>query len=315
MNWYDSLRSEARPPSKSAVDIAKELDAYNEPWIPKEMDIADPVVQPVAPSPILARNVKAVILRAISSATSLSCAITSVYFSYLWFIASQPRFIASIMSVTIVATLTTAPELSITLARKRSFAGAFIVMAIALVAMLFSMSSTVGGIYNARTESIRTVSEITGEASSLLAGYESARSEIDLLNERIKRLSTALETDQQSVASYQGSIDKALADGTDPSARSVQLFVSNRNYAINRANAARAEIKAAEERIAVLIPVAASGSIQRATEEKAERKDFNLWLGERFGVSQDQMEFIMAVFPAIFIDVVAPAMLAVAFSL
>jgi hypothetical protein len=265
--------------------------------------------------PVINGNLRAAILRTISTATSASCAITSVYFSYLWFIASQPRFIASIMAVTIVATLTTAPELSITLARNKSYIGAFIVMAIALVAMLFSMSSTVGGIYNARSASIKADTRLVPEEMGSQADALAARAEIDLLNERIKRLSTALETDQQSVTSYQGSIDKALADGTDPSARSVQLFVSNRNYAINRANAARKEISETEERIAVLIPLAASGSVQRAAEEKAERKDFNLWLGERFGVSQDQMEFIMAVFPAIFIDVVAPAMLAVAFSL
>jgi hypothetical protein len=314
VNWYDSLRPEQlkpQPPSRSAVNIAKELDAYNEPQVPTEMDIAEPVIQP----PLLARDFKAVILRTISAATATSCAITSVYFSYLWFIASQPRFIASIMSVTIVATLTTAPELSITLARKKSFAGAFIVMAIALVAMLFSMSSTVGGIYNARTESVRVEAVASRGEEHLLAESSGADATIALLQERIQRLSTALETDQQSVASYQGSIDRALAEGVDPSARSVQLFVSNRNYAINRANVARQTIQEAEERIAVLLPVAASGSVQRAAEAKAERKDFNLWLGERFGVSQDQMEFIMAVFPAIFIDVVAPAMLAVAFSL
>jgi len=281
-----------------------------------EEPMADVIQEvPVELPPLLARDIKATLLRTISATTSTSCAVTSVYFSYLWFIASQPRFIASIMAVTIVATLTTAPELSITLARKKSYIGACIVMAIALVAMLFSMSSTVGGIYNARTESIRVTALLDGDAQMDHAAHESAAQEIDLLNERIKRLSMALETDQQSVASYQGSIDKALADGTDPSARSVQLFVSNRNYAINRANAARKEIQDAEERIAVLLPVAASGSVQRAAAEKAERKDFNLWLGERFGVSQDQMEFIMAVFPAIFIDVVAPAMLAVAFSL
>ena len=310
-NWIDNLT-----PSKSSIKIAKELDAYHD--IPPAMDlvqekpeaISTPDPAPPVPAAPHRMDIRATLLKTISSLTSASCAITSVYFSYLWFIASQPRFIAGIMSVTIVATLTTAPELAITLARKKGYFGAVIVMAIAMVAMLFSMSSTIGGIYNARTDALRT--EVSGRDLAGESERLAAQSEITMLADRIKRTQVSLESDQGAVESYHNQISAALDDGAEPDSRRVALLVSNRNYAINRVNASKDEIRNAEDRIGVLLQGASERVVASSVEQ---RKDFNLWLGERFGISQDQMEFVMAAFPAVFIDVVAPAMLAVAFSL
>jgi len=251
-------------------------------------------------------------LRVVAIFTSLSCAVTSVYFSNIWFAASQPRFIAAIMALTVVATLTVAPELSVALARKRRYLTALVVMAISVVATVFSMSSTVGGIYNARSTALVVSREVPGVDK--LDGGLAAKTEINNLAVRIERLKKVLEADQGTASSYQAAIDDALRAGGDPLSKSMATLVANRSAAVRRVSVTEVEISAAEKRINDLVPLA-SAYAARESEHPPEREDFALWLGQRFGLSADQMEFLLAVFPAVFIDVIAPAMLVVAFAL
>ncbi len=312
-SWVDSLT----PPTESSRKMAKELD-YDVPEafdLASEEEIPDVVEGHEPPGPVklqpgikVYEAVKTWILRSIALFTSMSCAITSVYFSNIWFRDSQPGIIAIIMSLSVVATLTVAPELAVSLARKRKFVTAVAIVLISLVATAFSMSSTIGGIYNARTIRIAE-SEIESavDTDSMAAGAE-----VDLLKEKINRLSRSMETDQGAVSSYQQAIDKALENGADPASKEIQLLVANRNGAVARVKSGEAAISGAEGRMAELL-----GSSARFEQEASKnvRLDFASWLGGRFGLNPDQMEFILAAFPAIFIDLIAPAMLVVAFSL
>jgi len=308
-SWVGSLT----PPTGAAVGIARELDAYD---VPPEFDLAgdetDPA-QALDPAPVVVvqrDGVKKWILRSIAMFTSASCAITSVYFSNIWFSASQPKVIAAIMSLTVVATLTAAPELASSLARKKNYFIAVAVIFIWVIATVFSMSSTIGGIYNARTVAISASEQVTASGTAGLA----AAMEIENLESRIERLRATIETDQGAAASYQATIDNALGAGEDPLSKKMSTLVANRTNAIKRVSATEAEISAAEKRINDLVPLAAAYRIEESA-VAAGRADFASWLGGRFGVGPEQMEFILAAFPAVFIDLIAPAMMVVAFTL
>ena len=93
----------------------------------------------------------------------------------------------------------------------------------------------------------------------------------------------------------------------------MKLLVANRNAAISRVREAEAGIRKAEDRISELVAVSSKLASQESS--KVVRNDFSLWLGARVGLTQEAMEFILAVFPAVFIDVISPVMLLVAFSL
>lgn len=317
-SWMDTHT----PPTDASIAIAKELDSYHG-QIPKECDLADVVTDDPAIStpislpeqPVIRRKgvdfeaIKIIALRSIAIFTSASCAITSVYFSNKWFVDSQPAAIAAIMSITVVLTLTVAPELSVSLAKKKRFVTTAVVMAIWMVATVFSMSSTVGGIYNARSKAI--ASSISSIAPADIASEAQAQ-EVALLKSKIERLSKSMDTDQAAVKSYQGEIDKALQDGRDQTSREVQVLVSNRNSALARVRSGELELSKAEEKIAGLLAGAAKVEASSSVKKRA---DFSQWLGDRLGMSGDQVEFILAVFPAIFIDIIAPTMLVVAFAL
>lgn len=316
-----SWMNEHTPPTDAAISIARDLDAYH---VPPQFDLSkaeventaapDVVPAPEEPKePVLKKKIdfeamKATILRSIAVFTSASCAITSVYFSNKWFLDSQPVVVAGIMSATVVLTLTVAPELSIALARKRRWMTATVIVMISVVATVFSMSSTIGGIYNARSESMaRSVQQKDDSDYQSQADAQEAI----LLKSRIARLEKSMETDQDSASSYQDRIDKALDSGLTQTSKEVQVLVANRNNAISRVKAGESEISKAEGRLSELLV----GAAKVASESKAERSDFSSWLGARLGLSGDQMEFILAVFPAIFIDIIAPTMLVVAFAL
>ena len=259
--------------------------------------------------------VRRVTLRVISIFASLSCAATSVYFSNRWFIASQPPFIAAIMAVTIVATLTVAPELAISLARKRRYLTALVITAISVVATVFSMSSTVGGIYDLRSEELVRQASEDGDGAGVRAELDSARAELSLLEGTIERHRVSVASEKAQVDSYQKAIDALLTEGEDPNSVKMRTLVANRSNAIVRARNAESALSKAESEYRAVLPRASLGALDASIEASAEREDFNLWLGKRFGLSQDTMEFIMAALPAVFIDVIAPAMLVVAFSL
>ena len=278
---------------------------------------AEPIIEPAAikpepvvikaPEPVTARiiDVRKTALRVVALFTSASCATTSVYFSFLWFRASQPGIIASIMSVTVVATLTVAPEMAQTLVASRRYLTSLAVALVAAVAMLFSMSSTIGGIYNARTAKIELATGLDTDRVS----DEASKAKADIIKGSLGRLSKSMATDQSAVSSYQLQIDASLASGESPTSRIMATLVANRNAAITRVR--DGEVKLSNLESDLLSITARSIS----AETRIVRADFAAWLGDRFGLGADQMEFILAAFPAVFIDVISPVMLVVAFSL
>jgi len=279
---------------------------------------AGPIIEPAvikapepvvikAPEPVTARiiDVRKIALRVVALFTSASCATTSVYFSFLWFRASQPGIIASIMSVTVVATLTVAPEMAQTLAANKRYLTSLAVALVAAVAMLFSMSSTIGGIYNARTAQIELATGLDTDRVS----DEASKAKADIIKGSLGRLSKSMATDQSAVSSYQLQIDASLASGESPTSRIMATLVANRNAAITRVRDGEVKLSNLESDL-LSITARSIGA-----ETRIVRADFAAWLGDRFGLGADQMEFILAAFPAVFIDVISPVMLVVAFSL
>ena len=312
-SWVDGLT----PPTESSIRMAKELD-YD---VPEAFDLAgdmDEAVEKHEPAAAVRvqqgvsrfSSFKSWVLRSIALFTSMSCAITSVYFSNIWFRDSQPGIIAIVMSLSVVLTLTVAPEFAISLARKGKWITAVAIVLISMVATAFSMSSTIGGIYNARSAAISR--DGMERAGLVQDDSRAAAAEVDLLKAKIIRLSRSMETDQGAVSSYQANIDRALSDGKDPGGKEMQLLVANRNAAVTRVRAGEQSIGDAERRIAGLLEKSVGLD---AGMDKVVRLDFSAWLGARLGLTADQMEFVLAAFPAVFIDLIAPAMLVVAFTL
>lgn len=255
------------------------------------------------------------VLRFVAIFASLSCAATSVYFSNKWFVDSQPRIIALIMSLTIVATLTVSPELSISLARKRRYLTALFTLVMSIVATVFSMSSTIGGIYNARSKAIETVTNERLDDSAAKAQALALTREYESMQGSIARLQKELTDERNTVGSYQSAIDRLLTEGEDPNSQRMRTLVANRTNALARSRAAANELNSLESRARSILASVSEAEVTLALESESERDDFTSWLGRRFSIPSEVMEFILAAFPAVFIDIIAPVMLVVAFGI
>lgn len=255
-----------------------------------------------------------VVLICVAILASVSCAAASVYFSNKALVESQPPIIAMIMALTIVATLTVSPELSVSLKKRKKYITSLVVSAIALVATVFSMSQTVQGIYSSTTARIEEGHKRVQETSTRESEDRAAVAQVALLQDRKARLEKSLAADESTRDEYQRQISERIASGEEPNSKAVALLVANRNSAQYRINKATSDISSLEEELMGLLPksVVGEAAIDR---EDSERDDFFSWVGGILHIDPETIEFALAVFPAIFIDIIAPAMLVVAFSL
>lgn len=262
-----------------------------------------------------------IILRLVAAFAALSCMVASVYFSYHGLVEAQPPAIAAIMALTIVSTLSVAPELAVAMLRKRRAIVAVISMSISLVATVFSMSQTVQGVYNARTARVVAAASEAEDKAVDSAESVAAAERITLLTSRLERLEPLITADQDAFTGYQSEIDRRLAADEDPESRQIRSLVANRNaarlrlYGDSKTPGLLAQAQAIEDEISSLAGLAVL-AMDTSEEEKLEaRGDFASWLGGRLGQSPEQTEFVLAVLPALFIDIIAPVMLVVAFAL
>jgi len=251
-------------------------------------------------------KVKRSVLRVAAISSAIACSVVSGYFLYKYFSDTQPPIIAAVMSVTVAVVIVASPEFAVSLARKGKFISAIVVLAVFVFAMGYSMSSTIARVYNARTEKLVVIQDETGQED---AEIQSAAVNSSILETRLSRYSSELETQRETVGSYASQIDTRLQSGEDPNSKAMVSLVANRNKAQSEIVRLEKEIKAAEDALM-------SGSTQASLAKgKVDRADFVSWMAGVLGIQRDTLELALASFPAIFNDVIAPVMLVIAFAL
>lgn len=246
------------------------------------------------------------VLRVMAIASALACSVVSGYFLYKYFSDTQPPVIAAVMSVTVAVVIVASPEFSVSLARKRKFLSAAVVLAVFVFAMGYSMSSTIARVYNAKTEQMEAIHEETGQKDAVM---QSAAVNSSILTERLGRYSSELQAQRSTAASYATQIDSRLQSGEDPNSKAMVSLVANRNKAQSEIVRLEKEIKATEDALM-------AGSSQAVlAQSSVDRADFISWMASVLGLPRDTVELALASFPAIFNDVIAPVMLVIAFAL
>lgn len=238
-------------------------------------------------------------IRISASIISLAASYMSMYYTYSWFHARLRPIQAMCMTIIIVGAILVIPQMIKVVIEKRSmkrYSYALMLSIILLVSGLFSMSTTIGTLYNNQsTLSIESISNIQ-KKEAINSGIESRAA-------RRKRYEATSERASRDEERYTARIDILLSGGT-VSSPEMSTLVSNRN----KAQAARKE---AEAEIDKLIIQEETYSIE-ASNISSERPDFITWIAGRFRLNRDNAELIMNAIPAIFVDVLAPAMLMVA---
>lgn len=274
-------------------DSRKGEDLYDE--LLAGAPVAKPQGAPAAPpAPALSR-------RGIDSIKPLLVIVAIVsecvssWYTFSWYKDNQPALLAAVLAGVLGVCEALLPELSIFLFKKGKTAilGSVIVMALAVIATSFSMGATIGGMYNARSKVLATANKDTAR---ILA---SARRS-DLLGEQRVRALSAIQGYTQDEALYAAKVVELMAGNQVASGMEAKR---------DRARAARVKAEADLRRIEEEILASGDGEEISAVI----RDDFYSFLAQRApGLSPEAVEFIMIAFPAIFNEIVAPAMLTIA---
>lgn len=231
-------------------------------------------------------------LKAVSFVISLVAIVMSVYYTFDWFILSLGIFGSLAMSLIIVSYTSLAPQFVIVLLKKKSIAAisaALIISVMDVPAVVFSMGTTVGGLYNKRSRTIAESSVGKAKLEVLIASR-------GRVTDRIERLKADIESAKKEEESYTAKYLEATVGG-----RTEGLLGA-------RIEAARKRVASKEENLEKAI-AELEGLREGPT---TQRDDFYTWIAARLGRDVDSVELVLLSFPAVFIDVIAPTMLAVA---
>jgi len=217
------------------------------------------------------------ILRGFLVLLSAMAFILSVYFTGLWFMGRFSVFIAGLISLSMVMFMVIAPQ---TLRFVDNQLTRAIVVLSFIIALVFSMGSTVAGQYNKTTELIET----EPDRAYIFNKLGSSEDEILQLIEDTKK---DKEVHQTSILLLSGSEEARKANW--------QSIATERKYIASfdqRIDALRIELKNVRNN------QVENGIIK-------EKRDFYLFISSLTGMEKSFTEFLISALPAIFIDIIS----------
>lgn len=218
--------------------------------------------------------------------------LVSSWYTFSWYKVNQPVPLALTLACILGVCEAMLPELAIFMFRKKGVSykfGSFVIAILAFMATSFSTGATIGGLYDSRSKVLATKNVDRAAAIASTA-------ELRDLSERRARAIDSLQSYKKDEALY--------------SAKVVEL-VSNNEIATTmetKRDRARAAITRTEVELG-RIESAINSLRYSETGSITIRIDFYSFLAGRVGLSADSVEFIMISFPAVFNEIVAPAML------
>lgn len=243
------------------------------------------------------------IIRVVMFCISLVAIYISIHYSYLWIAEFLEPFKALLLAVAMVTYVTFALEAVFILFKAHTVTGGimgFIILITALAALVFSMSMTVIGQYNKKTELLSIVSE------NKQAGIKEV-AKLDILKDSVNSAAEAVKTKREEIKINQEILAGFEKEDTETTEYKVQLWklsVLNREVREYEAAVAkaRADLKTFLE-------------TEETTTQIIERSDFYIWFADLIGAESGVVEFVLYLIPALFVDIIAPLGMFVALGL
>jgi hypothetical protein len=240
---------------------------------------------------------KRTFLRFAASSISAITTLISLHNSYYWFASSNTGTILSAgYAIAMVACITLGPQFVIMLWNKKkasAIIASVLIAAIIAPSAIFSMSQTVGALYNQKRVYMESESKKEIAKDSALFDKESLERSISIQQIEAARFREVEKT-------YQ---DKLLLVPED------EIGLWRERELLKRRDQAAASAKMSEEKISD-----ATGKLKALSSsgDLFNRSDFFSWASSLLSVKRDSVEFAYSAFPALFIDLVSPVFLAVA---
>jgi len=233
------------------------------------------------------------ILRYCLLAIGIGAAYMSIFYSYRWLLDFLDSGRAFLLSFIMVVFAIGAFELILFFRQRKLYYLVFVFSILWIIVTFFSMISTVAGQYNARMEAINNRyqnEQIHNKYSQEKESY----------SEQEKELKEKLDILKQDIFRYQGLLTKY--DSPDKIKAEKREYNSLQWYY----RFTERKMKEIENKLSGIRNLKLSQK-----EEKRGSPDFYLWLAGMWGLRPEKIQFWLSIFPAIFIDLIAPLSFAV----
>lgn len=224
---------------------------------------------------------------------SISATIISIYYSWFWLSNYLNMFFSILLACTMIIYDVIAVQFLIFV--KSNILKSFIIFTVGVV-ILFSMVSTIAGQYNSRIINAEKEIEESIEITHDRLIYENMKiQEKELINEIEIKIQERISF--QKILASIDTVEKRKEDSPVFWDAKNNLKIIEDNLKENRKKLEDIRLKINE----YLSTTKEVGAI-----EKEENKSFYVWVSSIFGVSIDIIEFWLSLFPALFIDIIAP---------
>lgn len=229
----------------------------------------------------------------------------SVYYTSIWFFEYLPPSLAILLSTIMVTFSTMAFEVVLHLVemRRRILAAGFLILFV--MVLLFSMMSTVAGQYNKQVEVRRELIEETSQGAYSKVAYEALLDQERRIEDQIRNQDSLRSVHQKLFESYD-----AIGKVIDPEG------FADAQEQLNKIDNTIAQLLQQlsvkqSERTTFL---SKAGVVGVTPDSSIEAPSFYVWVASLVGREDrvDLVQFWISVFPAVFIDLIAPFSLAFA---
>ena len=265
------------------------------------LDVQEPGRQESTPS---RRDWPVLVIRWLMVVIGLGAAVMSTYYTTFWLMEFLPVALAIILGSIMVFFSVIAFETVLIFSQNKQWPAAVAFVFIWLIVAVFSIVSTIAGQYNQHQRALVRTSVENVEVTT-------TRFQLQAIREHRAELQAQVESKREQITS----LNKILASVSDIEKRAqfgrswtdtqTQIAAADRTVASlqKQIDATRAD----EAKLFIAAPAAVVANPMTVTATP----DFYSWLSGVLNISRDLSQFWLSLFPAIFIDVIAPAALAV----
>lgn len=246
------------------------------------------------------------VMRGVLGFIGLGAIGVSTYYTSVWFLEYLPAFLAVFLALIMVFFSTMAFEVVIVVLKAEQWFMAVGFSILFIVVLLFSMMSTIAGQYNQRLQVENAAIQESSDVVQARAAYE-------LLVKQEKQIVEQIEGQKSLRKVYQGifdSYDAAKREADLKGYNEVRAQIDKVDKSLLSLNAKLMDVQAQE--LAYLEKQKGPGTIAETSVKTA---SFFVWVAGLFDnkIKADMIQFYFSVFPAVFVDLIAPFSLAFAF--
>lgn len=282
----DFRRRTGRFPSQ--VELSKNLGLSPDRAI-RELVVSTGSTSPEETAPVKKERISAPLVIGLLIIAALTFAL-SVYFTGLWFSSMFNIYIAGAISISMVSYMVLIPQAA-------SYVKGIVkvpLWATFMIALVFSMGSTIAGQYNQITEMV-DVEEVNDRAL------------LDVLQREEQDILASIAQDRIQQQFHQRTLE-SLSTTAEERMENWQYINTERNMV----NELGYEIEQREVRLAEVRKEIREELSRGSVGATVERVGFYSWLAGMLGLETSQVEFWVSALPAIFIDIIAALSLNVA---